>query len=53
VPLIGSKLAGTAIGMRGRWKALQMDASVGTPLYKPEGFKTQHWSSYVSLTYAF
>ncbi len=53
VPLIGSKLAGTAIGMRGRWNALQMDASIGTPLYKPEGFKTQHWSSYVSLTYAF
>jgi hemolysin activation/secretion protein len=53
VSLIGSKLAGTAIGVRGRWKALQMDASIGTPLYKPEGFKTQRWSPYVSLTYAF
>jgi hemolysin activation/secretion protein len=51
--LIGSKLAGAAIGMRGRWKSLQMDASLGTPLYKPEGFKTQRWSPSVSLTYAF
>jgi hemolysin activation/secretion protein len=53
VNLIGSKLAGVAIGMRGRWQALQMDAAIGTPLYKPAGFKTQHWSPYVSLTYAF
>ncbi|SFH63004.1 hemolysin activation/secretion protein [Collimonas sp. OK307] len=51
--LIGGKLAGTAIGMRGRWKTLQMDAAIGTPLYKPEGFKTQRWNPYVSLTYAF
>ncbi|MFC5473540.1 ShlB/FhaC/HecB family hemolysin secretion/activation protein [Paraherbaspirillum soli] len=53
VNLIGNKLAGAAIGVRGKWQALQLDASLGTPLYQPAGFKTHHVNPYVALTYGF
>lgn len=53
VNLIGDKLAGAAFGLRGRWKALQFDLSLGTPLYKPDGFRTAHWNPYLSVTCAF
>lgn len=39
--LLGSKLVGTTLGIRGvALKQLQYDAFMGTPLYKPRGFKT-------------
>jgi hemolysin activation/secretion protein len=53
VNLVGTKLAGAAIGLRGKYKSLQFDFSLGTPLYKPAGFQTARWNSYLSLTYAF
>jgi hemolysin activation/secretion protein len=53
VNLVGTKLAGAAIGLRGKYKGLQFDFSLGTPLYKPAGFQTARWNSYLSLTYAF
>lgn len=41
--LTGRFIAGTAIGMRGQFKSgLFYDAFVGMPLYKPEGYKTNH-----------
>ncbi len=51
--LVGTKLAGAAAGVRGKWKQLQFDFSAGTPLYKPEGFRTKYWNPYLSATYAF
>jgi hemolysin activation/secretion protein len=51
--LVGNRLAGAALGVRGKWKSLQFDLSVGTPLYKPEGFRSSSWNPYLSLTYAF
>lgn len=51
--LVGDKLAGAALGMRGQWQQLQFDLALGTPLYKPEGFRTRRWNPYLSLTCAF
>jgi hemolysin activation/secretion protein len=51
--LVGNKLAGFVAGVRGRYRALQVDLSLGTPLYKPEGFVTRRLNPYVSATYAF
>ena len=51
--LIGNRLAGAALGMRGKWKAVQFDAALGAPLYKPDGFKTGNWNPYLSVTYVF
>lgn len=53
INIVGNKLAGAAIGLRARWKALQVDVALGTPLYKPPGFRTRHVNPYVALTYAF
>jgi hemolysin activation/secretion protein len=53
INLLGNKLAGAAIGLRSRWKALQIDVALATPLYKPAGFQTRHINPYVALTYAF
>ena len=51
--LAGDKLAGAVFGVRGQWQHLQFDLALATPLYKPEGFRTQSWNPYLSLTYAF
>ncbi len=51
--LIGNRLAGATLGMRGKWKAMQFDAALGAPLYKPDGFKTGNWNPYLSMTYVF
>lgn len=51
--LVGDKLAGMALGMRARQRGLQIDFSLGTPLYKPEGFTSRRVNPYVALAYAF
>jgi hemolysin activation/secretion protein len=51
--LVGQKLAGLALGLKGRYKSLQWDAAVGTPLFRPKHFKTDNFNPYLSLTYAF
>lgn len=51
--LIGTKLAGAAIGMRGKWRAVQFDLALGTPLVKPAGFRTGSRNLYLSMTTAF
>jgi hemolysin activation/secretion protein len=38
--LLGTHLAGAVLGLRGRFKSLHYDVFVGTPVSKPEGFKT-------------
>jgi hemolysin activation/secretion protein len=51
--LVGDRLAGVAVGARVRGKALQLDFTLGTPLYAPTGFKTRRLNAYVSTTYVF
>lgn len=52
--LVGNKLAGAVLGMRGSFsKNLQYEGFIGVPLYKPEGFKTGHtvlgFSTYMQI----
>lgn len=37
--LLGSTLCGGVVGVRGTYKKLQYDVFVGSPLYKPSGFR--------------
>lgn len=40
---VGKALVGAAIGIRGNLSSrVYLDAHVGTPIYKPEGFRTSH-----------
>ena len=38
--LVGKRLTGAVVGLRGQFKALQYDIFVGTPVRKPEFFRT-------------
>ncbi len=51
--LLGHDLAGAALGVRGRFKALQFDLALAAPVHKPEGFNTSRTSIYASATYGF
>jgi hemolysin activation/secretion protein len=51
--LPGHRLAGTALGLRTRFKALQFDIALATPLAKPQGFSTARWNLYASASQAF
>lgn len=52
--LLGTKLAGSVLGIRGLlMNNLQYDAFMGTPLYKPAGFKTAKVTFGFSLYYSF
>jgi hemolysin activation/secretion protein len=51
--LTGKKLAGMALGLRGRWRTTQFDATVATPLSRPAGFASRRLNLYVSLTQSF
>lgn len=51
--LPGHNLAGAALGLRGRWKALQTDLALAVPIVKPKGLKTAGLSAYLSITCAF
>jgi len=53
VLLVGQDLAGAALGMRGRFKALQFDVAVAAPLGKPSRFHASPVDFYASTTYAF
>jgi hemolysin activation/secretion protein len=53
VNLLGHNLAGAALGLRAKWKTLQFDLALATPLVMPEGFKTARTNLYASATCAF
>ena len=53
VNLVGRKLAGVAIGVRGATRRFQFEALLATPLYRPEAFRSRKLNPYLSLTYAF
>ena len=52
--LLGKNLAGAVFGIRGNLlKGLQYDAFIGTPIYKPEGFKTSKTALGFQVYYQF
>ncbi|MBL0917444.1 MAG: ShlB/FhaC/HecB family hemolysin secretion/activation protein [Hydrogenophaga sp.] len=54
--LAGRRLAGAVLGLRGGWEgwgALSYDVFIGTPLHKPEGFRTDNASAGFQLSAGF
>lgn len=51
--LVGKRLSGAFIGLRGSFMKLQYDLFVGTPLYKPEGFKASDVAAGFSVNLSF
>lgn len=50
--LLGKRLTGAALGLRGAINTLSYDVFVGTPLAKPEGFKTPNTVAGFNLNWA-
>ncbi|MDB5903637.1 MAG: Channel-forming transporter/cytolysins activator of TpsB family [Betaproteobacteria bacterium] len=51
--LAGTRLAGAVAGLRAGYKGFYVDVFVGTPLYKPEGFRTASTTAGFSLNWSF
>jgi hemolysin activation/secretion protein len=51
--LVGKRLSGAVLGLRGSYRELSFDFFAGQPLYKPEGFKTSRVASGFNLTLGF
>uniref|UniRef100_A0A0S4UAP3 Channel-forming transporter/cytolysins activator of TpsB family n=1 Tax=Ralstonia solanacearum TaxID=305 RepID=A0A0S4UAP3_RALSL len=51
--LIGQHLAGAVLGLRGGYKGLFWDVFIGTPLSKPEGFKTAHTTAGFNVSWSY
>lgn len=51
--LVGRRLAGAVLGLRGYFKGLTTDVFVGQPLSKPEGFRTASTTAGFSLNWTF
>src|SRR5450830_210766 len=51
--LLGERLAGAVIGLRGAFWKVSYDAFIATPLNKPEGFRTAAVTGGFSINFAF
>ncbi len=51
--LVGKKLAGIALGLRGDIKGAQYDLFIGRPLSKPDAFQTARMTAGFTLNYSF
>jgi hemolysin activation/secretion protein len=51
--LIGRRLSGGVIGLRGAVKGLNYDLFVGAPISKPEGYRTATTSAGFNLNFSF
>lgn len=47
--LAGKQLAGAVLGLRGAWRQLSYEVFVGTPLDKPQGFRTDNTTAGFNL----
>lgn len=51
--LAGRQLAGASLGLRGRAAGLVFDASLGTPISRPDHFSARRLVAYAGVTYPF
>jgi hemolysin activation/secretion protein len=51
--LVGRRLAGAVLGLRGYFKGLSTDVFIGQPLSKPEGFRSASYTAGFNLNWAF
>ncbi len=51
--LVGTELAGVAVGVRGQWMSTRYDLALATPLYHPAGFDSGRLNAYLSVTRLF
>jgi len=51
--LLGKRLTGAVLGLRGEFKGVAYDVFVGTPLDKPEGFKAATAITGFTLSWSF
>jgi hemolysin activation/secretion protein len=51
--MLGKRLAGAVIGLRGNWRNVSYDVFVGGPVAKPDGYRTAHVSSGFNLNLSF
>lgn len=51
--LIGTRLAGAVLGLRGGYKGLYWDVFVGKPLMKPEGFRTASTTAGFNVSWSY
>jgi hemolysin activation/secretion protein len=51
--LVGKRLIGLALGLKGRWRATNFNAALSTPLSLPEGFSSSRLNVYLSATQSF
>ncbi|MGI4780070.1 MAG: ShlB/FhaC/HecB family hemolysin secretion/activation protein [Janthinobacterium lividum] len=51
--LLGRHLAGGAVGVRGAFKGLNYDFSVGAPISRPQGYRTAKVTVGINLNYSF
>ena len=51
--LVGNRLTGAVLGLRGGYKRVQYEVFVGTPLYQPEGFKASDTAAGFNLNISF
>lgn len=51
--LIGKRLTGAVLGLRGGYKDFSWDVFAGAPIDKPDGFKTAHHTGGFNLTWSF
>lgn len=53
VVLVGNRLIGLALGLKGRWGATHFNATLATPLSRPQGFSSRRLNFYLSATQSF
>lgn len=51
--LVGRRLAGAVLGLRGYYKGVSSDVFIGQPLSKPEGFRTASSTAGFNLSWSF
>lgn len=51
--LVGRRLTGAALGLRGGYRNASWDIFAGVPVSKPDGFKTAHHTGGINLTLSF
>ncbi len=51
--LLGTRLVGASVGVKGNYKGLSYQVFAGTPLYKPEGFQARETSVGFTLNWQF